>query len=108
MAIEHGGKTFNCCEDCWVHKVYTEQKTIEQFDSVGGYDGSSDPPLWQTTKIFRLLCQRIDIANATRIAFDPKASIKTVEKTASREYKRLVKELDKDSIGGKMLRQMGI
>ena len=91
-----------------MNKIYSEQKTLEQFAGVGGYDEASDPPLWQTTKIFRLLCQRIDVANATRIAFDPKASIKTVAKTAGREYKRLMKELDKDSIGGKMLRQMGI
>ena len=107
MAIEHKGRTHNCCEECWTHKIHSEAKTIEQFESFGGYDEASDPPMWQTTKIFRLLCQRIDIANAMRIAFDPKAGMKTVEKTASREFKRLKKELDKDSIGMKILRELG-
>ena len=104
MAIEHNGRTHNCCYDCWLHKIHTEEKTLQHFATVGGYDIASDPPMVQTLKIFRLLCQRIDMSNALRIAFDPKASLKTVEKTASREHKRLTQEIDKNSIGGKILR----
>ena len=57
---------------------------------VGGYQAGRDPPLTSTTKIFKVLTDRIHYQEATRTPYDPKASTEALEAACKANFNHML------------------
>ena len=91
-----------------MHHHAKKEKILEQFAEVGGYSPGQDPPLEQTKKLFKLLCQRVTRKEAMRMACDPQAYMKWVEEKCKRDFQDLVLHTEKGTVAKDLLHKIGV
>ena len=101
MPLVKDGETFNTCQQRWIYFESDSEEIRKHFEVLK----DSDVKRGDKKHVFKLLCHKFTVEDATRIAYDPSATMDSITRHCGAQFE----DLRKNTHGAarKMLNQVG-